>query len=681
MKLDVLYEVDVPKPWPGPHPHGQRQAEQQAYREALEQIKLADKLGFHTAWHVEHHFREGRSHSPAPEVIIGALSQCTEQIRLGFGVTLMPHAFTPPMRVAEKVATADVLSNGRVEWGTGRSTPMEQIAFGVDREASREQWQEAIQAVVGMWESEYFEYHGKYLDFPKRMVTPKPVQDPHPPCWMAATSDGSAAVAGKLGLGLLSFSILQPIQKMAKHIAAIPRAAANPTPITRVTTNKVAAYTLVHCAETMAKCEENGIWDSVWWWYKNLAEFTLEWEFPHFTQEEKDKIFPLLEDAAGRRFRPQDLQRRRHDRGRRSRPVPREDAEVRRARRRPAHLLRAGQRLDRRIAVEEVRRDARRHELGADHGGGQVERIGAQLGNGRGVEVAREHHQVVGDRPDRLDDQFALGGVTIPRIGQDDRRLGPADEAGTRHEHLLGDDVPDRSGVGDLVDEPVALHAAEHRLGGGRRELLVAHLDVVAERLDERLSTLLVGAVLAGVEHVEPEQIAVGERAVDRVVGARRRFEAHRHVLVPRLVGRGAPGQERVARIVVLADLTGVVVVDLVVVPRDDPRHTGVGRLEEWVAVVQRVALAVLIERLALEVLAGGTRESAAAGGLVDVVAEEHERVDGLLLDEIAVRRVAAVPQFWHDENAKRNRSGIVPGAANVFARPGVLSKPATRNR
>ena len=187
MKLDLLYEVDVPKPWPKPHPYGQREAEQQAYREALEQIKLADKLGFHTTWHVEHHFREGRSHSPAPEVLIGALSQCTENLRLGFGVTLMPHAFMPPMRVAEKVATADILSNGRVEWGTGRSTPMEQTAFGVDREASREQWQEAIEAVVGMWESEYFEFHGKYLDFPRRMVTPKPVQDPHPPCWMAAT--------------------------------------------------------------------------------------------------------------------------------------------------------------------------------------------------------------------------------------------------------------------------------------------------------------------------------------------------------------------------------------------------------------------------------------------------------------------------------------------------------------
>src|SRR3954471_4649009 len=251
MKLDLLYEVDVPKPWAKPHPYGQREHEQRAYKEAIEQIKAADRRGVDTTWHVEHLFREGRSHSPAPEVLIGALSQCTENLRLGFGVTLMPHAFTPPMRVAEKVATADILSGGRVEWGTGRSTPMEQTAFGVDREHSRDQWQEAIDAIVKMWEDEYFEYHGKYLDFPRRMVTPKPVQDPHPPCWMAATSDGSAAVAGSLGLGLLSFSIMQPIQKMAKHIAEYRKAAENAKPITRVKNNRVAAYTLVHCADSM----------------------------------------------------------------------------------------------------------------------------------------------------------------------------------------------------------------------------------------------------------------------------------------------------------------------------------------------------------------------------------------------------------------------------------------------
>lgn len=307
MKLDLLYEIDVPKPWDGRHPWGQRQAEQRSYREALEQIQLADRLGFHTTWHVEHHFREGRSHCPAPEVLLGALSQITEQIRLGFGVTLVPHGFGPPMRVAEKVATADVLSGGRVEWGTGRSTPMEQTAFGVDREESRAQAREAIEAIVGMWESEYFEFHGRYLDFPRRMVTPKPVQDPHPPAWMAATTAGSAEMAGRHGLGLLSFSIMQPLEAMAAAINQYRAAIARPEPITRVINNRVAAYTLVHCAETMERCEANGIWDSVWWWYKNLAEFTIEWEFPNLPPAEVDQAFPLLQRQIDGDFDPREF--------------------------------------------------------------------------------------------------------------------------------------------------------------------------------------------------------------------------------------------------------------------------------------------------------------------------------------------------------------------------------------
>jgi alkanesulfonate monooxygenase SsuD/methylene tetrahydromethanopterin reductase-like flavin-dependent oxidoreductase (luciferase family) len=307
MKLDLLYEIDVPKPWPGEHPYGQRAAEQRSYREAIEQIKLADRFGFQTTWHVEHHFREGRSHSPAPEVILGALAEATVNLRLGFGVTLMPHPFTPPMRVAEKVATVDILSGGRVEWGTGRSTPMEQAAFGVPRDESRAMWEEAIDAVVKMWEAEYFEYHGRYLDFPRRMVTPKPFQDPHPPCWMAATSEGSAEVAGRLGLGMLSLSILKSLEDLATQVRQYRRAALDPTPITRVVTNKVAAYTLVHCADSMAECEANGIWDSVWWWYQNLAHFILEWEFPHFSAAERDAMFPLLARRDAGDFEPRDF--------------------------------------------------------------------------------------------------------------------------------------------------------------------------------------------------------------------------------------------------------------------------------------------------------------------------------------------------------------------------------------
>jgi alkanesulfonate monooxygenase SsuD/methylene tetrahydromethanopterin reductase-like flavin-dependent oxidoreductase (luciferase family) len=296
MKLDLLYEIDAPKPWDGPHPQGQRQREQRAYKEMLQQVRLADQVGFNVAWFVEHHFREGRSHCPAPEVVIGALSQCTENLRLGFGVTLLPFGFTNPARVAEKVATADVLSDGRVEWGTGRSTPMEQNSFHVNRDRTRDEWEEAIRIICQMWRDEYFEWDSPTFQFPRRMITPKPFQDPHPPCWMAATSEGSSAVAGINQLGLLSFSIMQPLSKMASQIKAYREAFASPEskPLSDTSTNKVAAYTIVHCADTMDRAAENGIWESLAWWYQNTADFILRYELPEIPPGEGDKVFPLL---------------------------------------------------------------------------------------------------------------------------------------------------------------------------------------------------------------------------------------------------------------------------------------------------------------------------------------------------------------------------------------------------
>jgi alkanesulfonate monooxygenase SsuD/methylene tetrahydromethanopterin reductase-like flavin-dependent oxidoreductase (luciferase family) len=295
MKLDLLYEIDAPKPWDKPHPYGQREVEQRAYREAVEQIRLADQLGFGTVWAVEHHFREGRSHCPAPEVLLGYLAGVTEQIRLGFGVTLTPFGFTPPQRIAEKVATVDILSGGRVEWGTGRSTPMEQNAFGVDRDLSRADWKEAIEIVCGMWRDEYFEYESERFRFPKRMVTPKPVQDPHPPCWMAATSEGSSEVAGRNGLGLLSFTTMQPVETMARAIAAYREASKSAVPLTGTSTNKVAAYTLVHITDEPEPGPEHPVWESVSWWYTNLAKFTMDWDLKELSAEEQAAVFPLLQ--------------------------------------------------------------------------------------------------------------------------------------------------------------------------------------------------------------------------------------------------------------------------------------------------------------------------------------------------------------------------------------------------
>ena len=108
----------------------------------------------------------------------------------------------------------------------------------------------------------------------------------------------TASIAGSLGLGLLSLSILKSVDALAEQVAQYRKASENPTPLTRVTNKRAAAYTLVHCAETLEQAEKNRIWDSVWWWYKNLAEFTIEWELPNMPQEEVDRIFPFIEQQA-----------------------------------------------------------------------------------------------------------------------------------------------------------------------------------------------------------------------------------------------------------------------------------------------------------------------------------------------------------------------------------------------
>jgi alkanesulfonate monooxygenase SsuD/methylene tetrahydromethanopterin reductase-like flavin-dependent oxidoreductase (luciferase family) len=175
---------------------------------------------------------------------------------------------------------------------------MEQIAFGVDVPNSKQKMLAACKSVVGMWENEYYEENSEYLTFPKRMVTPKPYQYPHPPCWMAASSEETIRMAGANGLGLLCFSIMQPLDKLAKLIDAYREEQRSAVPVSSVATNKVGVYTLVHCTETRAKFDTNRVWDSMWWWYKSSAEFILKWEMAQLTPEQQDKAFPLLKKQA-----------------------------------------------------------------------------------------------------------------------------------------------------------------------------------------------------------------------------------------------------------------------------------------------------------------------------------------------------------------------------------------------
>jgi alkanesulfonate monooxygenase SsuD/methylene tetrahydromethanopterin reductase-like flavin-dependent oxidoreductase (luciferase family) len=181
-------------------------------KNALDQIELADKLGFDYVFEVEHHFLEEYSHSSAPEVFLAAASQRTKNIRLGHGIVLMPPRYNHPARVAERIATLDLVSDGRVEFGTGESASDQELGgFGVSREDKKQMWEEATREVVKMMtNTPYGGVEGAYFGMPQRNVVPKPLQKPHPPLWVASSRRETTMVAGRLGIGSLGFAFETP---------------------------------------------------------------------------------------------------------------------------------------------------------------------------------------------------------------------------------------------------------------------------------------------------------------------------------------------------------------------------------------------------------------------------------------------------------------------------------------
>jgi alkanesulfonate monooxygenase SsuD/methylene tetrahydromethanopterin reductase-like flavin-dependent oxidoreductase (luciferase family) len=182
--------------------------------DALEQVELADRVGIDHVWEVEHHFLEEYSHSSAPEVFLGAASQRTKRIRLGHGIVQLPPAVNHPARVAERIATLDLISGGRVEFGTGEgASQMEIGAFGVERQEKHLQWEEALDAITRMFVEEPFAgYEGRWISMPPRELVPKPKQKPHPPLWVACSRRETILVAGERGIGALAFSFAEPEQ-------------------------------------------------------------------------------------------------------------------------------------------------------------------------------------------------------------------------------------------------------------------------------------------------------------------------------------------------------------------------------------------------------------------------------------------------------------------------------------
>ena len=166
MKFALFYEIPVTAPFT-------REKENAAFNNTLEQAVLADELGWHGFWTVEHHFLEEFSHCSNPEVLYGAVASRTKNIRIGYGVRLAPKGYNHPVRSAESAAVLDHLSNGRVDFGTGRSsTRLELEGFGIHPDDTRGQWREAIDHIVGSWTNEFHELEGEHWQVPRRRVIP-----------------------------------------------------------------------------------------------------------------------------------------------------------------------------------------------------------------------------------------------------------------------------------------------------------------------------------------------------------------------------------------------------------------------------------------------------------------------------------------------------------------------------
>ncbi len=251
MRFGINLELSVPRPWT-------RDSERQVYRDSLEQVRLAEELGFDQVWVVEHHFLEEYSHSSAPDLFLTACAMQTERIRLCHGVVVCVPEINNPIRIAERSAVLDILSDGRVELGTGRSATWTELGgFRVDPETTKKSWDEFVHVIPKLWTEERFAYDGEFFSMPERAVLPKPVQQPHPPMWVAVTSPGTELDAAERGLGSHGLTLGGPAA-LEPRIAAYRRRIQSCDPVGEFVNEQVNCVNFLFCHEDRAYAARRG---------------------------------------------------------------------------------------------------------------------------------------------------------------------------------------------------------------------------------------------------------------------------------------------------------------------------------------------------------------------------------------------------------------------------------------
>jgi len=290
MKFSLVYELQMAKPWSAT-------AERDCYREAIEQIALADEMGFDIVWAVEHHFLTEYSHSSAPEVFLAAVAQHTRNIRIGHGVVLLPFNYNHPIRAAERAAALDIVSNGRLEFGSGRSTTLIELGgFGVAPDESRAQWEEGLEVVLKAWRDAPLEHSSARLSIPAREVWPKPIQKPHPPLWMAGTARDTFRVAGHKGLGVLCFQL--SAEGVGECVKVYREALRGAQPVGEFVNAQFASLAIAHCG-THADTIKLGV-DNARWFLQKIVEILIG------LRESSSASYAYLKDLIDLAHQPKD---------------------------------------------------------------------------------------------------------------------------------------------------------------------------------------------------------------------------------------------------------------------------------------------------------------------------------------------------------------------------------------
>lgn len=212
MRFSMIFEAQTTDP--------SRDGEKQVFQECVEQSLAGEQYGYDAVWAVEHTSLTRYAHMSAPESFLAFIAGATERIQVGHGVVCLPHAMNHPIKVAERIATLDLLSQGRVLFGVGKGgTEQEAGAFGNRLEDLQDQVDESMYMIPRMWHDEDFSFESEVtgLKIPPRPINPKPFQDPHPPMFLACTREPTLVMAGSRGLGALVMGFSGPDEVAKKN--------------------------------------------------------------------------------------------------------------------------------------------------------------------------------------------------------------------------------------------------------------------------------------------------------------------------------------------------------------------------------------------------------------------------------------------------------------------------------